>query len=129
MDINIENKINALEVSEAWKNKFKVIAALDKPITYSVMLRNEAVYKKLPLNIKFNIWAFLFGQIYYLIKGMWKKMLTITGISIVTYIVVMILFGERAGSIAFFTVPIGLFTTFANFDYYRTMVLDEDFWF
>lgn len=128
MDPHIESKINALEISESWKDKFRVLAEIGKPITYAMMLRNETVYRKLPIGIKFNAWAFLFGIIYYLHKGMWKKGIVLLGSGIVLMIVVTILFGKTAGNFAGFAAT-GLFASFASFDYYRMMVLGEDFWF
>lgn len=122
-------KINSLDVSDNWKSKFRTLAEIGQPITYSMMLRKETVYKQLPFSIKFNIWAFMFGLIYYLAKGMWKKGLMIFAIGIAIAIVVTILFGEKAGNIASIIAPAGLFASFASFDYYRTMVLGEDFWF
>ncbi|MDQ1244315.1 MAG: hypothetical protein QG565_655 [Campylobacterota bacterium] len=129
MDANIESKINALEVSESWKDKFRVLAEVGKPITYAMRLRNESAYKKLPIGIKFNIWAFLFGLIYYFLKGMWKKGIVLFGSGIAIGIVLIVMFGESAGNITTMIVTSLLFATFANFDYYRTMVLEEDFWF
>lgn len=129
MDAHIENKINALEVSESWKDKFRVLAEVGKPITYSMRLRNESAYKNLPIGIKFNIWALLFGIIYYLHKGMWKKGIVLLGSGVMLIIVITILFGLTAGNFAsFFAIPL-IFASFASFDYYRMMVLDEDFWF
>lgn len=126
--MDVLEKIDALSVNDDWKAKFRTLAEAGQPITYSMMLRNEAVYKQLPFKMKFNIWALVFGIFYYLSKGMWKKGLTIIGIGIVMTMVVGFLFGETAGNFASFGM-VALFASFANFDYYRTMVLNEDFWF
>ncbi|MDD5210981.1 MAG: DUF2628 domain-containing protein [Sulfuricurvum sp.] len=126
--MDLLEKIESLGVSDDWKAKFRTLAEVGEPITYSMRLRNEAVYKQLPFKIKFNIWAFLFGIFYYLSKGMWKKGLTIIGIGIAMTVVITVLFGGEAGNIASLVVYSLLFATFASFDYYRTMVLAEDFW-
>lgn len=127
--MDILEKIDSLAVSDDWKSKFRMLAEVGQPITYSMMLRKEPAYKQLPFGMKFNFLAFFFGIFYYLIKGMWKKGLTIIGIAILMSIVITILFGETAGNIASIIVPAGLYASFASFDYYRTMVLGEDFWF
>ena len=40
-------------------------------------------FKKAPViwSIKFNLWAFVFAVFYYAAKGMWKKGLTLLGLS------------------------------------------------
>ena len=85
--MDLWEKIESLAVSDDWKAKFCSLAEVGQPITYSMMLRNEAVYKQLPFKMKFNIWALIFGIFYYLSKGMWKKGLTIIGIGIAMTIV------------------------------------------
>ncbi|CAJ1580322.1 DUF2628 domain-containing protein [[Mycobacterium] wendilense] len=46
----------------------------------------KAAYRALPLGqrmtLGFNIWAFLFGPFYFLVKGMWRKALTLLGVSV-----------------------------------------------
>lgn len=128
LKMDVLEKIESLSVSDDWKTKFRTLAEVGEPITYSMRLRNEAAYKQLPFKIKFNIWAFLFGIFYYLSKGMWKRGLTIIGIGIVMSMVMTVLFGDEAGNLASFVVYSLLFATYASFDYYRTMVLGEDFW-
>jgi len=62
--------IEALPVSEKWRERFKAIAHAG-----GVKFPN---LKDLPKNERrkaygFNVLAFLFGPVYYIAKGMWKK--------------------------------------------------------
>lgn len=80
--------------------------------------------------IKFNIWAFLFGPLYYLFKGMWKKA------------TVRWLPGAAAVFLLGYASPDGIdFVTFivtiatavwcarrANVDYYSKIVLGDNGW-
>jgi len=70
---------NELEsISDSWKIKFELIEKAG-----GVKLPNA---KNLPfgerMKVRFNVWGFLFGPFYYLVKGMWKKAVTLFGISI-----------------------------------------------
>ncbi len=65
-----DESIEALPVSEKWKDRFKAIAHAG-----GVKFPN---LKDLPKNerrkaFSFNVLAFLFGPVYYIAKGMWKK--------------------------------------------------------
>ncbi len=46
----------------------------------------KAAYRALPFwertRLGFNLWAFFFGPFYLLVKGMWRKALTLLGISV-----------------------------------------------
>lgn len=82
---------------------------------------------------KFCVLAFLFNWIYYLIKGMWKKALVIiaagVAIGIITSILAAISLG--LGLLVQFVAIVGLMVYVglaAPGDYYRHVVLKEDFW-
>jgi hypothetical protein len=126
--IQIEEKINSLTVDENWKAKFKVIAD-SEPISFGLIpkFQNNNVWTKAPITTKMNFWA-LFGLFYYIAKGMWKKGVVLSVLGMLFVIVVTVLFGEKIGNAASFAMP-ALFISLANLDFYRKMVLDEDFWF
>lgn len=76
----------------------------------------------------FNVWAFLFGVFYYLIKGMWKKALSLFGASLVL-ITILALLGANDQLLLLFQFFIaGIVGGFAYYDLYRKLVLKEDFW-
>ncbi len=122
-------KINSLDVSDNWKSKFRTIAEAE-PISLGLIqkFKNNVVYKNASLTTKINFLAFFFGIFYYIVKGMWKKGLTLLGIGFVFILIVDVLFGDSISSAAGIGVG-ALFAAYANIDYYRKMVLGEDFWF
>lgn len=128
MDIEIENKINTLAVDDSWKTKFRTLAEAE-PISFGLIpkFKNEAIYKNSPITTKMNFWALLFGVFYYIAKGMWKKGIVLVAIGFGVNVLLTLLFGEKAGNSASYGI-MAIFAAFANFDYYRKMVLGEDFW-
>ncbi len=97
-----------------------------------------ATQQKLRAFTRFNVWAFLFTWIYYLVKGMWKKGLVIL-LGGIVYIVADLLLSSVVASIIsesageMFARIMGLFypllvAHMAAGDYYRFKVLKEDFW-
>ena len=77
-----------------------------------------------------RILAFLFGFIYFFVKGMWKPGLTFLGISVVLLIVLLVLNIEndsiyRAAGIGYSVVAM----TRANILYYSKKVLGKELWF
>lgn len=71
--------------------------------------------------------AFLFGPLYYIAKGMWKKGLSLLFLSTACTLVMVPFVPEpvlRGISFGFQA----LFAMNANVDYYRKKVLGEDFW-
>ena len=126
--MDLLEKIDSLAVSDGWKSKFRTIAEAE-PISLGLIpkFKNNAVYKNASITTKMNFWAFLFGIFYYITKGMWKKGIFLLVIGIGLVALLGALFGGSVTNAAGFGVA-GLFAAFANFDYYRKMVLGEDFW-
>jgi len=121
-------KIESLAVSETWKEKFRTIASA-KPLNFGLALKfeNQDVWMKSKIWTKLNPFAMLFGVFYYVFLGMWKKglMLFIIGIGVVT--IAEILFGSKI--VDFLAIGFNaVYATYANLDFYRKKVLDEDFW-
>lgn len=77
--------------------------------------------------IIFNVWAFFFGPLYYVVKGMWKK--AIFGL-ICGFLIIFGLIEIIGQDMAFtnFVIP-AIFGTRANIDYYKKVVLNENGWF
>src|SRR5471030_339913 len=92
---------------------------------------------KLPLGervrVMFNIWALIFGPIYYAVKGMWRKGLALTLVIMVALLIVELpteIFAISATKIyviSSIAVPL-IFATRANLDYYKKMVLGDSGW-
>lgn len=119
--------IDALPVSDSWKQKFRLIQKAGGPKQPNLKSLSSGERMK----IVFNIVAFLFGPIYYLVKGMWKKALSLFGASLAAIVVLgtileLLGFPKLAdalgyGAAAFFAVR-------ANIDYYKKMVLGDNGW-
>lgn len=73
-----------------------------------------------------SIWGFLFSFIYYFVVGMWKKGLSILGLTLVIVVIEVVL--DR-NLIILNAIPSALSMMMAIGDQYRTKVLKEDFWF
>ncbi len=130
MDKIVEEKINSLDVSEKWKDKFKAISEagpigdIPKP-----KFENEARYKELPFFTKYNLWGFFFTWLYYLLKGMPKKGISIFLLAVFLQVLAENLHaGQTFFAILSILLPAGVGFAHSNIDYYRTKVLKEDFW-
>jgi len=112
---NIE-KINSLEISEQWKEKFRL---LDKAGKLKFTYENfKELSKKERLKIGFNIWGFLLGPFYYFAKGMWLKGFILTFFGL--------LFAAATG-IGILLVP-AIAGAYANYDFYRFKVHNDKMW-
>ena len=81
-------------------------------------------------NVVFNVFACLFGPLYYLAKGMWKKSIVLLSVSCVAIVVTELTLnamGVRDLTISYFIAP-AIFGTRANIDYYKKMMLGENGW-
>jgi hypothetical protein len=121
--------IETLPVSDTWKKRFRWIQASGGPSLKNA--KNVPKEQRLTFGL-FNFLAFLFGPIYYLAKGMWKRALMY---SLIIYslliVIVYVLIGSGYeqyanapgyGAAAFFAMR-------ANLDYYKKMVLNDNGWF
>lgn len=119
--------IDALPVSDAWKQKFRLIekaGGARQPDLKSLSSGER-------MKIGFNIVAFLFGPVYYLVKGMWRKALSIFGACIVVIVilgVVLDLLGVGRVADALGYGAAAVFAVRANIDYYKKMVLGDNGW-
>lgn len=121
-------QIAALPISEKWKARFSAIHHAG-----GVKMPR---FKELPAAerrkaFSFNFLAFFFGPIYYAIKGMWKKGLTLF---VVCAAVVILLgigldylgYGRIANALGYGISAV--FATRANLDYYKKMLLNDNGW-
>ena len=126
--LNLQD-LQARGVNATWLAKLEEIQNAGIISLKFGMLKTE---RPLQFLTKFSILAFFFNWIYYLIKGMWKKALLIIAAYVALNIIVMILMfihpilGLLAWLLAIaMAIYVGLA---APGDYYRHVVLKEDFW-
>ena len=126
--LNLQD-LQARGVNATWLAKLEEIQYAGIISLKFGMLKTE---RPLQFLTKFSILAFFFNWIYYLIKGMWKKALLIIAAYVALNIMVMILMfvhpilGLLAWLLAIaMAIYVGLA---APGDYYRHVVLKEDFW-
>ena len=131
--MDVVSRINELHIAPSWKQKFLAISE-SKPIGggWAHEFEDKAAYKALPFWTKFSVWGLLFGALFYFFKGMWKKALALIAMSIGLTILSEI-FGEGSTgrdifALASLIMPIVAAFAQANIDYYRKIVLGEDFW-
>ena len=119
--------IESLAVSRRWKNKFRLFekaggANLSR-------LRDLSLSER--IKITFNFLSFLFGPIYYVIKGMWRKGLVL--FVVCAGVVLTLAFGLELAGLGRLNSSLGygvgiVFATRANIDYYKKMVLQQNGW-
>lgn len=117
------SRIDALKVSDAWKTRFRLIERAG-----GAKLPNlKALSFGQRMKVMFNVLAFLFGPLYYLTKGLWKKALVLFAICVVVVVVADLVMGDRFGN-AIGIATGALFAIRANIDVYKKMVLGDDGW-
>lgn len=126
---NLESSQVALKynVSQHWMKKFAVLEKVNKHKDS----KNNIVFTREYSKIIFNMWAFLFGPLYYLFKGMWRKAVsyTLLGMIIIsTFEVILESSGVVDTSFLKYFIP-SAFAVRANIDYYKKTVLDDNSWF
>ena len=121
----IEQNTSNLEVSEGWKKKFALIEKAG-----GVRLHKFNELSSGERMVIFNVLGFLFGPIYYLVKGMWKKAIVLTLISMALILILDAILEAMDLRYTQFTglVSSVIFATRANIDYYKKMVLRDDGW-
>lgn len=117
---------NELEsISDSWKIKFELLEKAG-----GVKLPNA---KNLSfgerMKVVSNVWGFLFGPFYYLVKGMWKKAVSLLGISILIIVVLEAICQAMGISDRITNFVAGaIFATRANIDFYKKVKLGDNGW-
>ncbi len=124
---NIQQPINAEEYPEKWREIFSLIERAGGPKLPNLKELNSSERFK----VRMNWWAFFFGPIYYLIKGMWRK--TITYIILMACVIYLVDFAAvHFFNKADFNLPgVGfgvIWAMLANPDYYKIKVLKQNKW-
>jgi hypothetical protein len=120
---------DGISISQNWKEKFKAIAETN-PIVggWAHEFEDKAKYKALPFWTKFSVWGLIFGIFFYLFKGMWKKALSVVGIIMVLSVLEEAFPNNKILAMGSYIIPGVIFFIQGNIDYYRKVVLGEDFW-
>ena len=116
-------------MSPAWQKRFDFFDAYGVPNSTP---ESKAAYRALSfldrLKLTSNILAFLFGPIYFFVKGMWRKGLTLLGIFFAVEVVLVVL---NASDTLVRGVGFGLAAmamTTANYAYYLHVVRGSQSW-
>ncbi|WP_417662361.1 DUF2628 domain-containing protein [Pseudomonas sp.] len=124
----INHRIDHLEVSDTWKERFRAITAAGGPALKNIKSLPKSQRKK-AFNV--NFLAFLFGPFYYLVKRMWKKAIFYTITMMVIIVILSIIldylgYPRIADSLHFGAA--GFFAAKANIDFYKHRVLHDRGW-
>ena len=119
------NSVETLQVSDSWKKKFTNI---EKAGGTKIPDARQLSFGE-RLSVSFNILAFIFGPFYYAAKGMWRKALTLLGISIIIIVAVEVAcrFMEIDSSFSNVIGP-AIFSSRATIDFYKKTVLNDNGW-
>ena len=120
--------IDNLNVSDKWKKCFRGIQKAGGPRMPNFKKLPKEERRQIPV---FNILALLFGPFYYVAKGMWRKAILMTLLFFVILVVGQIIFnvlGMPSAIKGLFGGIAVVYSTRANIDYYKKMVLADNGW-
>lgn len=125
-----DNKYEDLEISESWKEKFRVLekAGKIKGVTYE---NNKLLSASERRKIGFNIWALIFTYFYYFSKKMHYKGAFILGAGFLFAVFLMLIetaIGIKIPSVVYWAVPAVIVASIANYDYFKFMTKNEVMW-
>ncbi|WP_036460615.1 DUF2628 domain-containing protein [Mycobacterium sp. 141] len=118
-----------VSLSPAWQKRFDFFSAYGLP---SSTPESKAAYRVLPFGTKLrigsNILAFLFGPIYFFVKGMWRKGLTLFGIALAVSVVMVMLDASDGVARGAGIAVASLAMSTANYAYYLHVVRRSESW-
>jgi hypothetical protein len=117
------DRINSLDLSSKWKQRFILIAKAGGPEV--PQLRQLAPKERRAIG--FNIFAFLFGPFYYLLKGLWRQASVYFGLTVLCIFAMDAAGLEQIDRMAGGAASV-IYGWRANISYYRRAVLGETFW-
>ncbi|EGU32668.1 hypothetical protein VII00023_06497 [Vibrio ichthyoenteri ATCC 700023] len=127
--------IDELNVSDKWKRRFKLYAALNADTQGRDTFVKTQAFKQLTWRERYsltsNLWAFFGGFIYYFIKGMHYKgamVLTLTMLWGSTLSLIDFLTGMSVPSSTYWIAPGAACSMLASLDYYRKIQCGEIMW-
>ncbi|MGV0678609.1 MULTISPECIES: DUF2628 domain-containing protein [Mycolicibacterium] len=116
-------------LSDSWRWKFDFFDTYGLPNSSP---EAKAAYRNLSfmakLRLSSNILAFLFGPIYFFVKGMWRKGLTLLGLTIaVAAVLVLVDVSDSIGRAVGIAVSVLAMST-ANYAYYLHVARGSQSW-
>lgn len=114
---------------KAWQERFTFYDRFGAPNTTP---KARQAYRALPFldkaRLTVNIWAFLFGPVYFFVKGMWRKGLILLAVAVALVVVLIALDApDNISRGAALIVPAFALTT-ANYAYYLHAVKGSQSW-
>jgi len=115
------------ELSALWRIRFDLVEKAGGP--------GRPLFKQLRFGerfrLGFNLWAWLFGPFYYVAKGMWRKAVSVTCLSLAVTVFMSALAPD--GGLEFLNVALntvlGVWLVLnANINYYKKVVLGDNGW-
>lgn len=134
-DVSHEDKKFTSMIDKKWEEKFEILNKIgsDEAFIYSAMKSDE--YNRLSFKekqkISFNIWAFLFGPLYYFSKKMWAKGSVILGsiwLLASFFTLIESIIGLTLPNLIYWVPSAVICAQLANYDYFRKVVHDENMW-
>jgi hypothetical protein len=117
------------QLSASWQRRFSLIKQAGGPELSSIQTLSAGQ----TFRLWFNFLALLFGPLYYICMGMWRKALALTALIVLAtialaFIALLLGVDEKALSrMGAYCGPV-IFCLRANIDYYKRMVLQENGW-
>lgn len=114
-------------ISQLWRIRFDLIEKAGGP----ELPQHKRLRISERLRVMFNFWAFVFGPLYYIAKGMWRKAIAIFSPGLALFILITMLAPD--GELDFImsavnSATVATFTLRANISYYRKMILGDNGW-
>ena len=113
-------------VSDSWLKRFALIEKAGGAKLPNARKKLTAMQR---LSVGFNLWGFFLGPVYYMVKGMWKRAILLTAISLIATVILALILEKlriKAGAVNFLA-PL-LFAAKANVDYYKKVVMRDNGW-
>lgn len=117
-------QFNGKQFDAVWTERFSFYQENGAPSAPQFKQAIKGLQGISKLRVNFNFYAFFFGFIYFLIKGMWKGALSILLLSGVVFGLTSFLPEIMSKPLSIIIALIAGYT--ANYHYYRNQVLGED---
>jgi hypothetical protein len=125
----VTEQTSSVSLSPAWQKRFEFFDRYGLP---SSTPESKAAYRSLSFGTKMrvgsNFLAFVFGPIYFVVKGMWRKGLTLFGIALALSVVLFVFDAPDSFTrVSGFAVA-SLAMSTANYAYYLHVTRGSESW-
>lgn len=112
-------------ISDSWQEKFHL---LEKAGGVKLPNFNKLAFGERS-RMLFNIWGFLFGPLYYVKMGMWKKGISLFGVALLIIVVLTVICRVIGISDAITNfISAAIFSSRSTVDYYKKVKLQDNGW-